>query len=133
MERAGKRTRDIQFYSPKNDRIICLHSRSAREYAKYLEGQTWVESYEAGSPLSEELYSHINPVGIRKSYFSLPWASDFLLHYTDGRSGVRELVRVDFLQKPSTIERLEFSRRYWAATDVSDWKIVPVEKVYENG
>lgn len=124
MERAGKKTRDIQFYSQKNDAMLCLHSQPARDYAKYLEGQSWVESYEAGTPLLEELYCHVNTVGIRRSYFKLSWVSDFLLHYADGRRGIRELVRADSLQKPSTVEKLEFSRRYWAATDIDDWKVV---------
>lgn len=51
MERTGGRTRDIRFYSPKNNEIVCLHSKWARDYTKYLETQTWVQSYEAGHPL----------------------------------------------------------------------------------
>ena len=96
------------------------------DYAKYLEKQPWVESYEAGAPLSEELYCHVSPVGIRGLYFKTSWESDFLLHFADGRRGIRELVREDSLQKASTAERLEFSRRYWAATDVDEWKVVLV-------
>lgn len=99
---------------------------TARDYAKYLEKQPWVESYEAEAPLSEELYCYISPVGIRGLYFKTSWVSDFLLHFADGRCGIRELVRADNLQKASTVERLEFSRRYWAATDVDKWKIVLV-------
>ena len=38
MERAGQKTRDIQFYSEKNGRMVCLHSPAARDYARYLEG-----------------------------------------------------------------------------------------------
>ena len=49
MERAGRKTRDIQFYSEKNSRMVCLHSSAERDYAKYLEKQPWVESYEAGA------------------------------------------------------------------------------------
>ena len=126
MERAGKKTRDIQFYSEKNGRMVCLHSPAARDYAKYLEEQSWVESYDAGAPLSEELYCHVSPVGIRGLYFKTSWASDFLLHFADGRRGIRELVRADMLQKASTAERLEFSRRYWASTDIDEWKVVLV-------
>ena len=73
MERAGKKTRDIQFFSKKNGGMVCLHSPAARDYAKYLEGQPWIESYEAGAPLSEELYCHVSPVGIRSLYFKTPW------------------------------------------------------------
>lgn len=126
MERAGKKTRDIQFFSEKNGRMVCLHSPAARDYAKYLEKQSWVESYEAGVPLSEELYCHVSPVGIRGLYFKTSWELDFLLHFADGRRGIRELVREDSLQKASTAERLEFSRRYWAATDVDECKVVLV-------
>ena len=108
--------------------MLCLHSQAARDYAKYLEEQSWVENYEADAPLLEELFGNIEPVGIRRSYFKLSWVSDFLLHYADGRKGIRELVRADLLQKPSTIERLEFSRRYWAATDVDEWKIVLIQE-----
>ena len=124
MERAGKKTRDIQFYSEKNGGMVCLHSPAARDYAKYLESQSWVESYEAGAPLSEELYCHVSSVGIRGLYFQTSWESDFLLHFADGRRGIRELVREDALKKASTVERLEFSRRYWAATNIDEWKVV---------
>ena len=124
MERAGVKARDIQFYSEKNGKLVCLHSRQARDYAKYLEEQPWVSTYEAGALLSEELYCHISKVGIRGPYFKRQWASDFLLHYADGRSGIRELVKRDALYKPSTIEQLEFSRRYWSVMDVDEWKIV---------
>ena len=124
MERAGKKTGDIQFFSKKNGAMVCLHSPAARDYAKYLEEQPWAVSYEAGAPLSEDLYCHISPVGIRGLYFKTSWESDFLLHFADGRHGMRELVREDTLQKASTAERLEFSRRYWAATDIDEWKVV---------
>ena len=99
MERAGKKTRDIQFFSKKNGAMVCLHSPAARDYAKFLEEQPWVGNYEAGVPLSEELYCHVSPVGIRNLYFKTPWVSDFLLHYADGRRGIRALVRADNLQK----------------------------------
>ena len=48
MEKIGQKTRNINFYSEKNGKMVCLHSRHARDYAKYLEAQSWVERYEAG-------------------------------------------------------------------------------------
>ncbi len=124
MERIGQKTRDINFYSEKNGKMICLHSRHARDYAKYLETQSWIERYEAGAPLSQELYAHVSPVRIRRAYFQIPWASDFLPYFADGRKGIRELVAPNGLQRKNIVEKLEFSRRYWAATDIDTWKIV---------
>lgn len=127
MEKAGMKTRDIQFFSEKNQTMVVTHTRWARDYAKYLEAQSWVSSYEAGVPLELERFQHVNPVDIRPDYFQTPWVSDFLLRYADGRAGVRELVLADGLKKRATIEKLELSRRYWAALDVADWKIVMLQ------
>ena len=43
VEKVGVKTRDIQFYSEKGGIIIKVHSKQARDYAKWLEGETWVE------------------------------------------------------------------------------------------
>ena len=112
MEKIGQKSRNISFYSEKNGKMICLHSRHARDYAKYLEAQSWVEHYEAGPPLSQELYAHVSSVGIRGAYFQVPWASDFLIQFADGRKGIRELVAADGLRRKNIVEKLEFSRRY---------------------
>ena len=124
MEKLGQKTRDINFYSEKNRKMVCLHSRPARDYAKYLEAQPWVDHYEAGTPLSQELYAHTSPVGIRSAYFQVPWVSDLLIYFADGRKGIRELVSASGLRRKNIVEKLEFSRRYWAATDIDNWKIV---------
>lgn len=128
MEKYGQKTRDIQFYSEKNGKILCLHSRAARDYAKYLEEQPWVDHYEAGQPLEQELYTHVSSLGIRGAYFEVPWVSDFLIYFVDGRKGIRELVAESSLQRKNVVEKLEFSRRYWAATDVDDWRIVLIKE-----
>ena len=44
MEKVGVKTRDIQFYSEKGGIMVKVHSKPARDYAKWLEGETWVES-----------------------------------------------------------------------------------------
>ena len=67
----GQKTRNIHFYSEKNGKMICLYFRHARDYAKYLEAQSWVERYEADLPLLQKLYAHINFVGIRGAYFQV--------------------------------------------------------------
>lgn len=128
MEKSNQKTRDIQFYSQKNGKMLCLHSRSARDYARYLEERPWVEHYEAGQPLEPELYTHISTLGIRGAYFKVLWGSDFLIYFADGRRGIRELVKEDSLQRKNVVEKLEFSRRYWAATEVDDWRVVLIKE-----
>ena len=124
MEKAGIKTRDIQFFSQKNQAMICIHSRKARGFAKYLEQQPWVKGYETCVPLMLDKFQHINPVGIRREYFQLSWTTDFLIHTVDGRTAVREFADArDFLKK-AVVEKLELSRRYWVALDISNWKLV---------
>lgn len=128
MEKAGTKRRDIHFRSDKNGIVVCVHSRETREYARYLEASADVASYEAGTVLDFDKYPFINTIGIRKEYFDTQWTSDFVIHFTDGRTGIRELTNKDGLSKRAAIEKLEFSRRYWSTTNVAEWKIVVMEK-----
>ena len=123
MERLGERTRDIRFYSPKNNEVVCLHSKWARDYAKWLEEQPWVQSYQARCPLDADIISRISRAGIRTDYLQAEWATDFVLRYADGHKGVRELILREQLKKKAYVERLELSRRYWAVTD-TEWMVV---------
>lgn len=125
MERLGERTRDIRFYSPKNNEIVCLHSKWARDYAKCLEDQPWVQSYEASCPLDADIIGRISRAGIRTDYLQVGWATDFVIRCADGHKGVRELILRQQLKKKAYVERLELSRRYWAATD-TEWMVVIV-------
>ena len=68
MERLGERTRDIRFYSNKNGDIVCLHSKWARNYARWLEEQAWVQSYQVGCPLDADIMGRISRAGIRTDY-----------------------------------------------------------------
>ena len=124
MDKAGMKTRDIRFFSNKNDQIICIHSKWARDYAKYLEQQPWVQSYQAVVPLEPDYMQYVSPVDIRSLYFKSEWATDFLIRFVDGRKGVRELVHREDLTKRAMVERLELSRRYWAVRDIDEWKVV---------
>lgn len=127
MDKAGIKTRDIRFFSNKNDQIICIHSKWARDYAKYLEQQPWVQSYQAVVPLEPDYMQYVSPVDIRSLYFKSEWATDFLIRFVDGRKGVRELVHREDLTKRAMVERLELSRRYWAVRDIDEWKVVLVD------
>lgn len=127
MDKAGMKTRDIRFFSSKNDKIICIHSKWARDYAKYLEQQPWVQSYQAVVPLEPDYMQYVSPIDIRSLYFKSEWATDFLIRFVDGRKGVRELVHREDLTKRAMVERLELSRRYWAVRDIDEWKVVLVD------
>ena len=127
MDKARIKTRDIRFFSNKNDQIICIHSKWARDYAKYLEQQPWVQSYQAVVPLEPDYMQYVSPVDIRSLYFKSEWATDFLIRFVDGRKGVRELVHKEDLTKRAIVERLELSRRYWAVRDIDEWKVVLVD------
>ena len=124
MEKARVRTRDIQFWSEKNQSMICVHSRRARDFAKFLERQPWVKTYQTCVPLVVEKFQHINPVDIRREYFQISWTTDILNCQADGRMAVREFADTKDLSKKAVIEKLELSRRYWAILDISDWKLV---------
>lgn len=129
MDKLGKKRRDISFRSIKNQRVICVHSREAREYARILELDDMVVSYEACQSLDRERYQFVNTVDIRKDYFDIEWATDFVLHFANGSIGIREIATEAMLSKRANVEKLEFSRRYWSSSEsVKDWKIVIMEK-----
>lgn len=73
-------------------------------------------------------YQYVAPVDIHKEYFDTKWMTDFLLRYSDDIIDVRELVMKDELTKRATIEKLEFSRRYWMVQIIRDWKLVVIER-----
>ena len=112
MEKAGKKCRDISFRSQKNQAVLCVHSKEAREYARILEEDEQVKRFEVGYPLDQSRYTYVNPLDIRKDYFATQWTTDFVLHYADGRIGIRELIGKGGLTKRANVEKLEFSRRY---------------------
>lgn len=126
LERLGTKTRDIHFFSQKNQQMVCVHSRQARDYAKQLEELDKVKSYEACVPLDMARFIHVLPVDIRPEYLREQWTTDFLLEDRDGHKCVREVVLTSNLRKRSLVERLELSRRYWKTLNIEDWKAVLV-------
>jgi len=124
MDRAGKRTRDIKFYSKKSGTLTLVHSEEARAYTRYLEERPEVAAYEACKPLDLNRLNGLQKTDIRGEYFTQQWTSDFYIKYTDGTAAVREIIRADALTKRAEVEKLELSRRYWASLGVVNWKIV---------
>ena len=128
MNKAKAKYRDIHFRSEKNNKVMCVHSAAERAYAKELEEDSLVLSYETGAALDPERYIYVNPLDIRKDYFKVEWASDFVVHFENGTVGIRELVQVEGLTKRAEMEKLEFSRRYWSLENAASWKVVVMEK-----
>lgn len=124
MDKAGKKTRDIKFYSGKNGSMVTVHSKEARAFAKYLEAMEHVRSYEVGKPIDPMRLQMISKVDIRGEYFEQQWETDFYVLFDDGTAAVREIAAEDFPSKRAEVERLELSRRYWSSMGVTDWKIV---------
>lgn len=128
MDKLKEKYRDIQFFSKKNGRTVSVHSRDARLYAGTLEDSPNVSDYECCVPLEGTHLEDVGTTGIRQEYLRTDWATDFLVDFSDGSRGIREAVRLEDLVKRSMVEKLELSRRYWKRMDVTDWKIVIVDK-----
>lgn len=124
MEKTNVKGRKIKYQSLKNDSVLSVTSKNARMYARILEDQKEIKKYEVSKQLDKEIFQQISPVDIRKEYFQTEWTSDFVLYFENEKIAVRELVDKKDLFKRATIEKLEFSRRYWEILKITDWKIV---------
>lgn len=127
MQKQGQRFRDIRFFSAKNKLALSAHTKAELLYAGKLERDKRVLSYEIHVPLCD-FPVKISLRGIRTAYRDCAWTTDFRILTADGKVLVRELTEQDSLAAPATLEKLELSRRYWAVSLVSDWKIVVTEK-----
>ena len=128
MEKLNLKCRKIKFLSKKNQMVVTVNSKHAKQYAFVLEEKKEVESYEVAKELDMVVCQQIDPIDIRKEYFSTEWTSDFVIHFVDGTTGIRELADESSLFKRSTIEKLEFSRRYWELLKIDNWKLVIVKE-----
>ena len=121
MTKAGNKTRDLSFMSAKNGRTMTVHTEQAMQYAMRLENDPAVSSYVTNHPLEQD---KIEPEqGIRKQYYETQWTTDFVIMFTDGTMGVRELVTKNKLSQRSEIEKLQLSQSYWQKI-TAGWKIV---------
>ena len=128
MDKAGKKTRDVAYHSAKNGGMVTVHSEAARAYSKYLEERPEITAYEACKPLDINRLDALQKTDIRGEYFREQWSSDFYIRHADGTAAVRELVSAADLTKRAEVEKLELSRRYWAALGVNDWMVVITEQ-----
>lgn len=124
MEYANKPTREIRYFSAKNNREMIVHTEPAKDYAELLENNIDVASYETCKLLDINQYDNIPTLEMRTELFGKTWTSDFVIYMKNGEVSVRELCyRQNFLRKMN-LQRLEFSRRYWQGLGIDDWKIV---------
>ncbi len=123
-DKAGKKTRDVAYHSAKNGGMVVVHSEAARAYSKYLEERPEITAYEACKPLDINRLDALQKTDIRGEYFREQWSSDFYIRHADGTAAVRELVSAADLTRRAEVEKLELSRRYWAALGVNNWKVV---------
>ena len=123
-DKVGKKTRDIAYHSGKNGGMVVVHSKAARAYSKYLEERPEITAYEACKPLDINRLDALQKTDIRGEYFREQWSSDFYIRHADGTAAVRELVSAADLTRRAEVEKLELSRRYWAALGVNNWKVV---------
>ena len=92
MKKYGRKTRDIVFFSAKNQTTLCVHTPQARRYAKLPEEDTRIRSYEVNHPLDAAWIARIDRVGIRGAYLQTQWTTDFVITDQDGGEAVREIV-----------------------------------------
>ena len=124
MRRRDLKGRTIKFHSKKNDRVIVVSSELARAYCRYLEEDRSVMSYEPDYALDEYTIDTISHAEIRKDFYEKAWVTDFYIKKLGGVIAVRELVDPQKLSQLAEIEKMELSRRYWAAKGVTDWKLI---------
>ena len=89
-----------------------------------LEERPEITAYEACKPLDINRLDALQKTDIRGEYFREQWSSDFYIRHADGTAAVRELVSAADMTKRAEVEKLELSRRYWAALGVNDWMVV---------
>ena len=115
---------EYRFFSPKSLTMVVAYSTWARDYAKWLEEEDWVKSFEVNIPLDRRQYDTVSPADIRKAYFDTDWLTDFKIVTNDSRTLIREIVTRAQMKKRSCVEKIEFSRRYWKNTDIDGWGVV---------
>ena len=106
----------------KCNEVCLLYDKVQRAYAEHIDKDKEVKSFEVNVILEGN-------DTVVKGGWNPPekYTSDFLICFQNGNKAIREAVFRKQLDKPSMIETLEYSRRYWSAHGIDDWGII-VEK-----
>jgi len=135
MNRVTANQRGIKFYSKKNGTTLTVCSEGMRHYASLLESDRHIAIYRVHEAFDMSELS-VDSVDIRSDYMDIEspsgvWASDFWIEFDNGAYAIRELVDNASFGKRAVLERLELSRRYWAAQHITDWKVVVLDMMKE--
>lgn len=124
MRKKKSMTVEITFYSGKCAKNITVLGKEARTVAKLLERDTSVLGYSTMIPFQVN-QSEISIVGIRPSYLSENWVTDFCVECADGSKFALEVAAKESMKKRAEIEKLELSRRFWKSRGIK-WKVAVV-------
>lgn len=119
MRKQVQKERCTKIMLTKCKAVCCLYDKVQLAAAKMLDAEPAIFQFECNVPILCN--------DIPANDLNLPsetYTTDFVLHYDDGHTAVREAVFRSFLSRPSVAEKLELSRRYWQQQGISDWGII---------
>ena len=119
MRKKVQKERCTKIMLTKCKAVCCLYDKVQLAAAKMLDAEPAIFQFECNVPILCN--------DIPANDLNLPsetYTTDFVLHYDDGHTAVREAVFRSYLSRPSVAEKLELSRRYWQQQGISDWGII---------
>ena len=119
MRKQVQKERCTKIMLTKCKAVCCLYDKVQLAAAKTLDSEPAIFQIECNVPILCN--------DIPANDLNLPsetYTTDFVLHYDDRHTAVREAVFRSYLSRPSVAERLELSRRYWQQQGISDWGII---------
>lgn len=119
MRKQVQKERCTKIMLTKCKAVCCLYDKVQLAAAKMLDAEPAIFQFECNVPILCN--------DIPANDLNLPsetYTTDFVLHYDDGHTAVREAVFRSYLSRPSVAEKLELSRRYWQQQGISDWGII---------
>ena len=120
MRKQVQKERCTKIMLTKCKAVCCLYNKVQLAAAKMLDAEPAIFQFECNVPILCN--------DIPANDLNLPsetYTTDFVLHYDDGHTAVREAVFRSYLSRPSVAEKLELSRRYWQRQGCQDssWRV----------
>lgn len=118
MRKQVQKERCTKIMLSKCKSVCRLYDKVQLATARMLDAEPSVCSFVCNVPVGEDVPADDLNLHIET------YTTDFVIHYDDGHTAVREAVFCNHLNRPSLAEKLELSRRYWQGQGVSDWGII---------